>query len=71
MITLTWYNTNRKLYLDEKQIVKVLEDSNPWTTVLYVDDEYNEKNAMVMESPKHIGKLLVEAMQKSVAKVKK
>ena len=70
MIILTAYNTDKKIYVDEKEIARVTDGhdlvgsrSYPWTEVAVYEDG-KEKILRVLESSRLIGKLISESIRK-------
>ncbi len=70
MITLTLYNSDKKVYIDEKEIGRVTDGhdlvgskSFPWTEVA-VHENGHERIIRVVESARLIGKLMTEAIRK-------
>lgn len=74
MIILTLYNSDKKVYIDEKDIGRVTDGhdlvgakSYPWTEVV-VHEGAEEKVIRVVESSRLIGKLMSEAIRKKSEK---
>lgn len=70
MIILTMHNTNKKVYVDEKEIARVTDghdlvgsNSFPYTNVT-IYDHGKENVIRVIESARLIGKLIKEAIQR-------
>lgn len=70
MITLTAYNSNKKIYVDEKAIARVTDGhdlvgsrSYPWSEVVISTENGGEETIRVVESARLIGRLMIEAMR--------
>lgn len=70
MIILTIHNTDKKVYVDEKEIARVTDghdlvgsNSFPYTKVTVYDND-KENIIRVTESARLIGKLIKEAVQR-------
>lgn len=70
MITLTAYNSNKKIYVDEKAIARVTDGhdlvgsrSYPWSEVVISTENGGEETVRVVESARLIGRLMIEAMR--------
>lgn len=75
MISLTLYNTNKHVYIDEKTIARVTDGHDlvgingyPWTELVVVMDDGKEKKYNVIESAKTIGRLITESMKNKKGK---
>ena len=70
MIVLTAYNSNKKIYIDEKDIARVTDGhdlvgsrSYPWSDVIIYNKDGKEETVRVVESARLIGKLMTEAIR--------